>query len=167
MLSFDLVNFICMVINILIIFLLTKKFLFGRVNDIIEKRREEISDSYAAADKVTKEAQQTKKDYEYNTALFEKEKSEMMADARKEADEKSTAIVEKANADAAEIIKNAHAEAAYIKSLAELDRDKQVEEVVFDVAARLAGQAITEEANSDLYDKFLSQATGRETGSER
>lgn len=156
-----------MVINILIIFLLTKKFLFGRVNDIIEKRREEISDSYAAADKVTKEAQQTKKDYEYNTALFEKEKSEMMADARKEADEKSTAIVEKANADAAEIIKNAHAEAAYIKSLAELDRDKQVEEVVFDVAARLAGQAITEEANSDLYDKFLSQATGRETGSER
>ena len=156
-----------MVINILIIFLLTKKFLFGRVNDIIEKRREEISDSYAAADKVTKEAQQTKKDYEYNTALFEKEKSEMMADARKEAGEKSTAIVEKANADAAEIIKNAHAEAAYIKSLAELDRDKQVEEVVFDVAARLAGQAITEEANSDLYDKFLSQATGRETGSER
>lgn len=156
-----------MVINIMIIFLLTKKFLFGRVNDIIEKRREEISDSYAAADKVTKEAQQTKKDYEYNTALFEKEKSEMMADARKEAGEKSTAIVEKANADAAEIIKNAHAEAAYIKSLAELDRDKQVEEVVFDVAARLAGQAITEEANSDLYDKFLSQATGRETGSER
>ncbi len=167
MLSFDLVNFICMVINILIIFLLTKKFLFGRVNDIIAKRREEISDSYAAADKVTKEAQQTKKDYEYNTALFEKEKSEMMADARREADEKSTAIVEKANADAAEIIKNAHAEAAYIRNLAELDRDKQVEEVVFDVAARLAGQAITEEANSDLYDKFLSQATGRETGSER
>ena len=50
--------------------------------------------------------------------------------------------------------------------MAEIDHDKQVEELVFDVASRLAGQAITEEANSELYDRFLSQATGTGTGKE-
>ena len=55
MLSFDPVNFVCMIINILILFFIAKKFLFGRVNDIIEKRDQEIKDSYATADRVTKE----------------------------------------------------------------------------------------------------------------
>ena len=41
MLSFDLVNFIFMIINVLILFLIAKKFLFGRVDEIIKKREED------------------------------------------------------------------------------------------------------------------------------
>ena len=167
MLSFDLVNFICMVINVLILYFIAKKFLFGRVNGIIEKRREEINDSYATADKVTKEATADRKEHKYQLALFEKEKAGMWAEAQKKADEDSAAIISRAQEEADEIIKNAHAEAEHIRELAGIDHDKKVEEVVFDVAARLAGQAISEEANSDLYDKFLSQAKSANSGKER
>ncbi|MBQ8956428.1 MAG: ATP synthase F0 subunit B [Lachnospiraceae bacterium] len=164
MLSFDLVNFICMIINILILFFIAKKFLFGRVNDIIARRQAEIRDSYATADKVTKEAQTSRREYQMQVAEFEKEKSQLMDKAIKEADDRKTSIIDKANSDAEDIVKTARDEASRIRSVAEIDHDKKVEELVFDVASRLAGQAITEEANSELYDKFLAQATGKGTG---
>ncbi|MBR1523872.1 MAG: ATP synthase F0 subunit B, partial [Lachnospiraceae bacterium] len=139
-------------------------FLFGRVNDIIAKRQAEIRDSYATADKVTKEAQTSRREYQMQVAEFEKEKSQLMDKAIKEADDRKTSIIDKANSDAEDIVKTARDEASRIRSVAEIDHDKKVEELVFDVASRLAGQAITEEANSELYDKFLAQATGKGTG---
>lgn len=163
MLSFDPVNFICMIINILILYFIAKKFLFGRVDAVIKKRQEELDTAYNAADKVTKEAQDTKHEYQMQLAEFEKERSEKMDEAVKEAEAKSNAIIDDANAEAASILSNAKNEADRIRSMAEIDHDKQVEELVFDVAARLAGQAISEEANSELYDRFLSQATGSNT----
>lgn len=166
MLSFDPVNFICMIINILILYFLAKKFLFGRVDEIIKKRQEEIDTIYSTADRVTKEAQDSRREYQMQLAEFEKERSEKMDEAIKEAEARKTAIVERSNAEAEEILTEARSEASRIRSMAEIDRDKQVEELVFDVASRLAGQAITEEANSELYDKFLSQATGAGSGKE-
>ncbi len=166
MLSFDPVNFICMIINILILYFLAKKFLFGRVDEIIKKRQEEIDTIYSTADRITKEAQDSRREYQMQLAEFEKERSEKMDEAIKEAEARKTAIVERSNAEAEEILTEARSEASRIRSMAEIDRDKQVEELVFDVASRLAGQAITEEANSELYDKFLSQATGAGSGKE-
>jgi len=165
-LSFDPVNFICMIINILILYFLAKKFLFGRVDEIIKKRQEEIDTIYSTADRITKEAQDSRREYQMQLAEFEKERSEKMDEAIKEAEARKTAIVERSNAEAEEILTEARSEASRIRSMAEIDRDKQVEELVFDVASRLAGQAITEEANSELYDKFLSQATGAGSGKE-
>ncbi|MCR5774319.1 MAG: ATP synthase F0 subunit B [Lachnospiraceae bacterium] len=167
MLSFDPVNFICMIINILILFFIAKKFLFGRVNEIIAKRDEEIKSAYATADKVTREAQADRREYQMQLAELEKEKGEILDKARQEADAEKGDIIGKANAETEEIIRKAREEASRIKSVAEIDHDKQVEELVFDVASRLAGQAISKEANSELYDKFLSQATGSGTGSDR
>ena len=163
MLSFDPVNFICMIINILILYFIAKKFLFGRVDAIIKKRQEELDTAYSAADKVTKEAQDSRHEYQMQLAEFEKERSGKMDRAIKEAEEKKASIISSANSEAEGILSNARNEADRIRSMAEIDHDKQVEELVFDVAARLAGQAISEEANSELYDRFLSQATGSGT----
>ena len=166
MLSFDPVNFICMIINILILYFIAKKFLFGRVNDIIAKRQDELNTSYSTADKITQEAQTNRRELQMQLAEFEKERSDKMDEAIKEAEYRKNAILEKANNEADSIIKEARNEAAHIRSMAGIDHDKQVEELVFDVATRLAGHAISEEANSEMYDRFLSQATTSGTGKE-
>lgn len=166
MLSFDPVNFICMIINILILYFIAKKFLFGRVNDIIAKRQDELNTSYSTADKITQEAQSNRRELQMQLAEFEKERSDKMDEAIKEAEYRKNAILEKANNEADSIIKEARNEAAHIRSMAGIDHDKQVEELVFDVATRLAGHAISEETNSEMYDRFLSQATTSGTGKE-
>ena len=162
MLSFDPVNFIFMIINVLILFFLAKKFLFGRVDDVIKKREEDIQNAYIAADRVTDEALRSKKEYETKLAAAEKETGRMIDETSKKAKAESEAIIEKANAEAADILKNAAQEAEKLKSAAEMARDKEVERVVFDVAARLAGQNMTDQANSDLYEKFLSNVNQNE-----
>ena len=103
MLSFDLVNFIFMIINVLILFLIVKKFLFGRVDEIIKKREEEIADSYKAADKATEEALASRKEYEDKVRSVEKDKAEIISDASKKAETESSRIIGKANEEADKI----------------------------------------------------------------
>jgi ATP synthase F0 subunit b len=162
MLSFDLVNFIFMIINVLILFFLAKKFLFGRVDDIIKKREEEIDNTYVAADRVTDEALRSKKEYEAKLEATEKEMARLLDETSQKAKAESDAIIKKAEAEAADILKSATEEAGRLKSAAEVARDKEVERVVFDVAARLAGQNMSDQSNSELYDQFLSNVSRNE-----
>ena len=57
MLSFDWFNFICMIINLLILYFLMKKYLFGRVNKILEERKKEIEGGFLEAEEKKKEAE--------------------------------------------------------------------------------------------------------------
>ena len=50
-LSIDYGTIILVLINTLILFLVIKHFLFGRVNKIIEERQADVSKTYAEADK--------------------------------------------------------------------------------------------------------------------
>jgi ATP synthase F0 subunit b len=162
MLSFDPVNFIFMIINVLILFFLAKKFLFGRVDDIIRKRGEEIDNAYVAADRVTDEALRNKKEYETKLEATEKEAARLLDETAQKARAESDVIIKKAEAEAADILKSATEEAGRLKSAAEMARDKEVERIVFDVAARLAGQNMSDQSNSELYDQFLSNVSRNE-----
>ena len=44
MLKFDMVNFVCVVINLLVLYVLMKKFVFGRVAKIIDARQAMIEE---------------------------------------------------------------------------------------------------------------------------
>ncbi len=161
MLSFDLWNFIFMIINILILFFIAKKFLFGRVDSIIEKRKAEIAKSYDEADKALEKAVSDKKEYEDKLVKLENEKAEAVNKAAERINSEREGILEKADQEAKDIISAAREEAERITNAANLKHDKEVEEVVFNVASRLAGQAVSDEAGSRLYDQFLKEAEGQ------
>ena len=62
--------------NLLILFLIMKKFLFGPVNNMLEQRKKEIDTIYESANEANEKA-----------VTLEKEYSEKMAQAREEAGE--------------------------------------------------------------------------------
>ena len=161
MISFDLANCIFMIINVLILVFLAKKFLFGRVDAIIAKRKEELDKSYQDAGEAIKEAEAVKKDYEEKLVLLEEEKTEAINKAAEKVYSERDGIIKKANDDANVILEAAREEAERITHAAELRHDKDVEEVIFSVASRLAGQAVTGEAGGSLYDQFLGEAEGQ------
>ena len=78
-------NLLFNAINIIILFLLLKHFLFKPVNQIIEKRREEAEQQFKEAKDLTDQAQKTKKQYEESLRSAEEEKSKIVAQARREA----------------------------------------------------------------------------------
>ncbi len=151
-LSIDTGSLIFTLSNTLILFLVIKHFLFGRVNKVLEERKEYISSTYKKADETMENAKKLESDY-----------SELMADAK----EKSAEIVKSASQKALkrsdEIIEQAKAEAVNItkKANEEIEREKkrarsQLKNEISDIAVQIAGKVVTKEINSDDHERLIN-----------
>ena len=133
------INLIFTIINLLIWYLLIKKFLFKPVNNIIAKREKAIENRYREVEQAKLEAGQ------------QKEKYEAQEDARAAYQQ----IVEEANKKAGQIIDDS-------KKTAELEHTKMVSRAEKEIRSLLFSAASEgmqkEENNSELYDKFLTKA---------
>ena len=143
--------------NLLIIFLLIKKFLFKPIERILNERKSQVDEIYAKADKAKSTAEENLKAY---TAKLDN------ADA--EAEKLIKAAVDKGNKLSDEIVADAHAQADSIMEKAKMDialeKKKTVNElkdsisdISFDIAEKLIEREITKKDQDDLIDKFLKE----------
>ena len=142
-------------INLLILYVLIRKFLFKPVHNILAKRDEEIKAKYADADRTKQDAQALKDQYENSVKELEASREEKIAAARKDADAEYDRIVADANGKSDAIVDEARKKA---QAAADQEKHKAEEEIsgmVKDAAAKIA------EAQSDekLYDDFLKQVS--------
>ena len=155
MLSISLINILFTVINILI---LLKKFLFGKIDEIIKKRQEEVDEATVAADKATAEARAIKKEYEKKIELADEEKEQIRSDIKKLGYEEYERIVMDARKTGDKIVKEARQNA---RAEAEKERELHADELkdmVIDAAAKIAATKHSSEDDSLLYDKFINEA---------
>ena len=80
MLEFHLSTIVFTVINLLVLYLFLRKFLFGRINAILDQRRALIQDSIDAAERSNSQAETLRRSYE-----------EKLAEAQQEADQITSA----------------------------------------------------------------------------
>ena len=71
MLNISVVNIVCTILNLLILYIAFKKLLFGRLDEILKKRQQEVDEATDAADKAIAEAQASKKEYEEKISFAE------------------------------------------------------------------------------------------------
>ena len=144
--------------NLLILFVLFKKFLFQRVLAVLEARQQEIDGIYDAAGKDRSDAQQMKAEY-----------TQRMADAREEADRLVKNAVDTAQRRGDAIVQEAKDEAAHLKQKAEVDiaqeRRKAYNDLVGEIsgmAADIAGKMVEREINEgdhrQLVEEFIRNA---------
>ena len=166
MLSFDWFNFICMIINLLILYFLMKKFLFGRVNKILEDRKKEIEQGYKAVEEKEKKAEEVKNEYQTHLAeiTFEKEQ-ERQKNALKATIEYNKTISD-ANKRAEEIISNARQTARYESERAIIEQEKQMRQMVLSAASRLVSSE-GDSHDEKLYDSFLEKAKNDASGGDK
>ena len=163
MLSFDWVNFICMIINLLIHYFLMKKFLFGRVDNILKQRKEEIEADYKAASDKVKEADEMKAEFEGKLQDIAEEKERVIHEADQRANEDYNRIVEDAGRRADEIIRRAKMQAEHDNQMAMKEQEKQIEQLVLSAAGKIAASQ-SESDNARLYDRFLAEAQKTASG---
>ena len=144
--------------NLLILFVLFKKFLFQRVLAVLDARQQEIDGIYDAAGKDRSDAQQMKAEY-----------NQRMADAREEADRLVKNAVDTAQRRGDAIVQEAKDEAAHLKQKAEVDiaqeRRKAYNDLVGEIsgmAADIAGKMVEREINEgdhrQLVEEFIRNA---------
>ena len=154
--SINIWQVIVSLLNLLIIFLIVKKFLYKPVKSMLDTRQKTIDDKYSAAEQAKNEALADKAAYE-----------EKLSDAKAEADTIIENAVSIAKAREKEIIAEAKSEAAGIVSKAEKNAElelKRAEDVIkgeiVDVSTRLSekilGREIREEDHAELIDSFIN-----------
>ena len=152
-LSIDTGSLIFTLINTIILFLILKHFLFGRVNKAIENRQKDISSAYQKADETMENAKRLEADY-----------TELMANAKEESAEIIKAASQKAVKRSDEIIQNAKAEAANIANKAneeiELEKKRarsQLNNEISDIAVQLAEKVVEKEISQDDHERLINE----------
>ena len=148
MLQLDVWNVLFTIINLLILFVLMRIFLYKPVQKIIAKRQEEADRQFGEAAAKQSEAEELKTKYQAVLSDAENEKKKVVSEARKTADAHKTA---------AQIKDDAEAEAVMQKEQILKKAEKEIADMVVDAAAKVvAGNSA--DANSALYDTFLNKA---------
>jgi len=139
------------ILNLLLLMVLFKKYLFKPVMEILEKRQAEIEGHYQEAQQAETDAKAMKADYE-------------MAGARQEADRVIKTATESANAMSASIVEDARTQADQLKRRAQteidLERRRAFDEVkgeLSGIALDIASQVIEREVNEKDHEAFIDE----------
>lgn len=141
------------ILNLLLLMVLFKKYLFKPVTEILEKRQDEIEGHYQEAQQAETDAKAMKADYESK-----------MAGARQEADRVIKTATESANAMSASIVEDARTQADQLKRRAQteidLERRRAFDEVkgeLSGIALDIASQVIEREVNEKDHEAFIDE----------
>ncbi len=157
MLDFDIWTILFSVINILVLFFFLKKFLFGRVNKILEERAKLVQDDLDNAKAKSEQAQALKEEYESTLTGAKEEAKQIVSDAKIRAQESGDAITAQAQRQAEAMLEDAQKEI-------ELERQRTLEGVQGEIAdlalaaaSKLMEQKLGDETNRELVNAFLSE----------
>ena len=141
------------ILNLLLLMVLFKKYLFKPVTEILEKRQAEIEGHYQEAQQAETDAKAMKADYESK-----------MAGARQEADRVIKTATESANAMSASIVEDARTQADQLKRRAqteiEIERRRAFENMkgeLSGIALDIASQVIEREVNEKDHEAFINE----------
>ena len=149
------------IINIVILVVLLRIFLWKPVLGILEKRRETIRNDLDQAAQTNREAQAVKAEYETALTGARQESAALVEQARAQAAEKYDAILAKANADASSILEKARADARAEKEQVMSEARGQLADLAVLAAAKLLGGTVDEAADRRILDDWLAETGGQ------
>ena len=141
--------------NLLILVLILKKFLFGRVQRVLEERKNQVDTLYSDAEEAKTAAETDRAAYEEKLANADAEAEEILRRATVRADRISDEILADADARAAEKMKKADADIAQEKKKAINEIKDEISGMSVDIAEAVVRREIKEEDHKALIDSFI------------
>ena len=143
--------------NLLILFLMLKKFLYQPVKKVLADRQAAIDSRYDEADKAKSEALQSKAEWEERMAAADEEAAGIVSSAVESANRQSSAILGETKEKADRMMNRARAEADAERRKAEDDIKDRIADVSAAIAGKLLEREISAADHSDLIDSFISE----------
>ena len=144
-------------LNTLIIFFVAKKFLFGPVTKIIEKRQQEIDDMYTQADTARETAVKLQSEYEDKLSQAAATSERLVKEATVRAQGREEEIIRQANERAEAIRAKASADIAQEKKKAINDAKDEISVIALAIAGKVVGRELDAEDQSKLVDSFIEE----------
>jgi F-type H+-transporting ATPase subunit b len=145
------------VVNLLILFLLLKKFLFGRVTAMMDRRAQMIQNDLESAKQAKEESEQLKEKYEAELKDAHTEAVKITAEAKQRADKESVKIINEAHDEAAHIISDAEKVIEREREDAVAAAKEQIAGLAVMAASQVLAKNIDEESNREFAERLLAE----------
>lgn len=157
MLEFDIWTILFSVINILVLFFFLKKFLFGRVNAILEKRAQMVQADLQQAKQHAEEADQLKNEYEQTLRNAKNEAKQLIQTAQQTAYAQGNQITAQAQQQAEAMMEEAQKEIARERQRSLDSAQKEIASLALAAACKVVGNQVDDDTNRELVDAFLAE----------
>ncbi len=155
--SLDVWTALFTLINMIITFVVLKKFLFKPVLKVIDDRQKEIDDIYADAAKAKAEAQELQSTYTAKLSAAKAESEQILSAATRMAQQREEEILRDAQAQAARTLERAQEQIALEKKQAMHELKGQVSGIAVDIASKVLGQDVDGKKHQKLIDTFIDE----------
>ncbi|MBQ8025136.1 MAG: F0F1 ATP synthase subunit B [Oscillospiraceae bacterium] len=141
--------------NLVITFLILRKFLFKPVKKMIDSRQKEIDDLYADAGAAKSEAEAMRSDYEQKLLEARQTSAEILRQAQSDADAKGEEILRQARSDADALRDKARSDIALEKKKALNDIKSDISQIALDIAEKVVEKEINAADQQALIEEFI------------
>ena len=144
-------------LNLLILFLILKKFLFKPVQNVIKSRKDKVDAQYSEAEEALANAKASEKELNEKLSRAHNTADEIVKEATAQGERRRDNIVTEARAEADAIIRQAKAAAQMEKKKAQEDIKEQIVDVSSALTEKLIERELNVEDHRRLIDSFISE----------
>ncbi|MFR6066273.1 MAG: F0F1 ATP synthase subunit B [Eubacterium sp.] len=160
MLKFDW-NILFTLINLVIFYLLMKRFLFKPILKVMNERKEMIKKQFSDADAVKAEALELKEQYENSLQGVDDEKGRILAEARQNAKTEYDKIIDRAHEDVKKMKSDAMKQIESESEKARRSAKEDIASLAIEAAEKVVAAKIDADANSNIFDEFLNESSDK------
>ena len=154
-------NILWTIINLLILYVIARKFLFGPVRKVLATRQAEIDKQFADARTAQEDAQKLKEQYQESLDGAEKERLDILNQARDRAGEEYERILSEAKSTADKLVADAQKSADREQEKRIQQAQEQIADLVVAATAKLMASRQGAEADRELYNQFIAKTGER------
>ncbi|HCU0917918.1 TPA: F0F1 ATP synthase subunit B [Staphylococcus aureus] len=149
---------IVQVLTFIVLLALLKKFAWGPLKDVMDKRERDINRDIDDAEQAKLNAQKLEEENKQKLKEIQEEVQKILEDAKVQARQQQEQIIHEANVRANGMIETAQSEINSQKERAIADINNQVSELSVLIASKVLRKEISEQDQKALVDKYLKEA---------
>ena len=161
------INLVFTIINLLVLYLLMKKFLFGPIIKVMDVRKAMIDQQFAGAKEQEDQAKALKEQYEGALKSAREESFQIMEQARKEAKAQADKTVEDTQAKVSAMLAKAQEDINTERENAMRQMKDDVASLAMEAAGKIIGKNSGADQDLSLYDQFIEKAGGPDDSDRR
>lgn len=150
--------------NLLILFLILKRFLFKPVQKTLDKRQAEVDEEYRAAEDAKQQAHAEESAYREKLEGAQSEADALLHTAQANAKKRSNEIIAQAEQEAGELRKRAERDVQLEKKKAAGEMKTAIADISVELAQKILKREIRPEDHRDMIEEFMEEI-GEENGS--
>jgi F-type H+-transporting ATPase subunit b len=146
------------VINLLILYIILKKYFWEKIRKFMTDRQDAIQDAFDSAEAMNKRADEKMRNYSARIANVEEEGREIIRQAKQQADAQAQDILAEARAQASEMIAKAEKNIELEKAKAMEEMRQEIATLALLAAEQIVGKEIEGIGQDAIVDDVINQA---------